>query len=55
MSNEEPPSEEGLRKAIERFSKASRILKEAMQESIFDPPVDWTPEMDKEESNEKDA
>ena len=48
MSKEEPPSEEGLHNARERFRKARNILDTAKQELDFDPPVDWTPELDEE-------
>ena len=50
-----PPSKEGLRNARERFSKARNILENARRELDFDPPVDWTPELDKENEDEKDA
>jgi len=64
-TGEKPPSKEGLRNARERFSKARSILDTArqeregldldaaMQETDFDPPVDWTPELDKENEDER--
>lgn len=56
MSKEEPPSEEGLRNARERFGRARRILDAAKQQEItFDPFVEWTPESDEESEDEKNA
>lgn len=54
MSNKEPPSEEGLRNARERFGRARRILDAARREDGFDPFVEWTPESEEEnEDNER--